>query len=378
GANPGGYYTPVLDKQGNLYGTTISGGAYNLGTVWKLTPSGTETVLWSFGNGTDGSVPVGVVPDGSGNLYGTTNTGGTYNLGTAFEVTPSGTETVLWNFGNGTDGSYPVAEPVLDRQGNVYATTAEGGTSNKGTLVKIAPSGTETVLWNFAQNTEAAPRGFMLAGNGNFYGTTYGWFDGAGADPSPVHAPEGNGYYGTVWELTPSGTETVLWRFDPIHRWGQHLDGGLPTANVVMDENGILFGTTHWGGDYEDGTAFALPTAGNNTARAGRDKVIHTFHRYDGPYSNTLLYNGDLYSTTYTDSPQRHGGTVWKMTESGKQTILHRFAHNNRQGDGFGPATGVVVDGNGNVYGTTQWGGGTACQAGGEIWGCGTIYKVTP
>jgi hypothetical protein len=233
-------------------------------------------------------------------------------------------------------------------------------------VYEITSSGKETILWNFGANVDDQPdpRGIMLAKNGNLYGTTYG----------PMFLPKKTPYssaYGTVWELTQSGTETVLHIF--------HADGGgaLPTANVVMDNAGNLYGPCHFGGFYGNGTVFKLTPSGPYAlAPSGTYKVIHVFRKVQ-PYNNTTLYKGDLYSTTAGGLPGPKGGTVWKMTRSGKQTILHKFPYN-KGTDGFESLTGVVLDGRGNVYGTTFYGGGTACQSDGETMGCGVVFKVTP
>ena len=132
----------VLDTKGNLYGTTQLGGAHDEGTVFKLTPTGKETILHSFGEGKDGTTPLaGLIFDTEGNLYGTTATGGTYNLGTVFKLTPSGTETILHSFGENptTDGYYPGAALVLDTEGNLYGTTELGGKYVYGTVFKVTP-----------------------------------------------------------------------------------------------------------------------------------------------------------------------------------------------------------------------------------------------
>ena len=355
GAGP--YFeTPVLDKAGNLYGTTSAGGTYNLGTVWKLSPSGTETILWSFGNGTDGALPNGLATDSSGNFYATTNEGGADNLGTVVKITPSGTESVLLSL-SGTDGSYPDGtEPVLDSNGNIYATAAAGGTYNGGTVLKITPSGGETVLWNFGNgNDQPAPGGMFLAQDGTLYGTSYGASDG---EKPPL--------WGDVWQLTPSGNEEVLYHFDPPHT--DPRDGRWPIANLVMDEGGNLYGTCHNGGYHNNGAVFKLTPTGIETAIHGFVGRTEGF----GPYSDVLLKNGKLYSTNFSGNPYPQGGTVWEMTRSGETTVLYTFPFNNGI-DGFGPLGGVAMDKQGNLYGTTFYGG-----TGGGQYGYGTVYKLTP
>jgi uncharacterized repeat protein (TIGR03803 family) len=147
-STPDGAYPPtttlVLDAQGNLYGTTGRGGAFNWGTVFKLAPDGTETVLYSFRGGADVRGPQSLVRDTNGNLYGTTGAGGTgtacgaQGCGTIFKVTGSGTESVLYSFTGGADGSEPIGL-AMDAQGNLYGTTLLNGARNSGTVFKLTP-----------------------------------------------------------------------------------------------------------------------------------------------------------------------------------------------------------------------------------------------
>jgi uncharacterized repeat protein (TIGR03803 family) len=160
--------------------------------------------------------------------------------------------------------------------------------------------------------------------------------------------------------------EEILYSFDPRHTDPE--DGYWPTADVVMDGEGNLYGTCHFGGIRHNGTVFKLSPSGVET-------VIHSFDgRKDGgnPYADVLLKNGKLYSTTFTGDPYPQGGTVWEMTRSGKETVLHKFPFNNGT-DGFGSDASVVMDKAGNLYGTTYYGG-----SGGGNYGYGTVYKVTP
>ncbi|HEX4159802.1 MAG TPA: choice-of-anchor tandem repeat GloVer-containing protein [Rhizomicrobium sp.] len=352
GADPAS--APMFDKAGNLYGTTYQGGTYGLGTVWKLTPSGTETVVWSFGGGTDGSGPVSsLVMDKAGNLYGTTYQGGAYSLGTVFKITPSGGEAVLWSFGNGEDGANP-SPPWLvpDKEGNFFGTTLYGGAYNLGTVFKITPSGAETVLWNFGSGTDGSlPEGLMLAKNGNLYGTSF-----SGGDILP--------YGGTIWELTPSGTETVLHSFNPYHS----KDGDDPNDAPVMDKKGNLYGTCHSGDNGSAGGAVWRLTP------AGKEKVLWQFNGngIDGynPYAGVVMdRKGNLYGVNHGGNPTdgTQGGTVWELTRSRTLTILHTFAENGA--DGYGPVAAMVMDSQGNLYGTTTEGG---------AYGNGAVFEVTP
>lgn len=240
----------IRDKEGNLYGTTSGGGAYGYGTVFEVTPTGEETVLYSFGqNGTDGRSPNGgVVMDGKGNLYGTTEMGGAYSsscqgygCGTVFKITPSGTETILHSFDeNGTDGTFPAAGLVI-KAGNLYGTTSGGGAYGWGTVFKVTLSATETILHSFDQNgiDGVYPySGLVIDKTGNLYGTT---LDG------------GSHGWGAVFELTPSGTETILHSFE-----NSTSDGFEPNAGVALDDEGNLYGTTQAGGTYSKGAVYKI------------------------------------------------------------------------------------------------------------------------
>ena len=174
-----------------------------------MTPSGVETVLWSFGNGNDGNAPYGsLIQASDGNFYGTTNLGGVYGHGTVFKITPSGVETVLWSFGNGNDGANPYGSLIQASDGNFYGMTYiegirqgyVGGIYQGGTVFKITPAGVETLLWSFGNGSDGSMLyGTLLLGNdGNFYGMSY---------QGGAHGE------GTIFKITPAGAETVLWSF---------------------------------------------------------------------------------------------------------------------------------------------------------------------
>ena len=353
------YVTPVLDKKGNLYGTTVYGGAYDGGAVFKLVPSGTETILYSFGGNGDGSYPfAGLVLDKKGNLYGTTYYGGNsscqYGCGVVFEVTPSGTETTLHSFDqNGTDGYYPVDTLAFDKTGNLYGTTYGGGAYGGGTVFKLTPSGTETILYSFGVNGADAYHpvaGVALGKKGNLYGTTY----------------QGGAYnWGTVFKVTPSGTETILHSFD-----ANGADGYHPYAVPVFDKKGNLYGTTYYGGAYDGGTVFEVTPKGKET-------ILYSFNLNgtDGLNPNGVLVfdkEGNLYGTTCNGGNSSCAysgcGVVFELTPSGTETILHSFGPY-ASGDGLTPFGGLVFDKEGNLYGTTSVGG---------AYNDGTVYKVTP
>ena len=184
--NDGGYpYVRLIkDAAGNLYGTTASGGADGAGTVFRLAPDGTETILYSFTGGSDGSNPVaGLIKDAKDNLYGTTFAGGTNNAGAVFKLAPDGTETVLHSFTGGKDGINPYARLIKDAAGNFYGTTYAGGADGAGTVFKVAPGGTETILHSFTGGSDGSNpvAGLIANKKGHLFGTTQlGGADGSG------------------------------------------------------------------------------------------------------------------------------------------------------------------------------------------------------
>ncbi len=291
GANP--FAGLIAHAAGNLYGTTALGGASDDGTVFKLTPSGTETVLYSFtGSPSDGAIPTaGLIADPAGNLFSTTHVGGASGDGTVFKLTRSGTETVLHSFTGGGDGAVPIAGLIADAAGNLYGTTFTGGGSGCGgsgcgTVFKLTRSGTESVLHSFTGSfgDGAGPDAGLIAdAAGNLYGTTE-----FGGGSIGCRSTIGNGC-GTVFKLTPSGTETVLYSFTGGG------DGAEPFAGLIADAAGNFYGTTSQGGASNDGTVFKLTPSGTET-------VLHSFtDGSDGGFPLAGLITdaaGNLYGTT--------------------------------------------------------------------------------
>ncbi len=253
-----------MDALGNLYGTTENGGSgggcsFGCGTVFKLDPAGNENVLHSFtGSPGDGGRPVaGLIMDTAGNLYGTTAEGGSgtctgingvpvSGCGTVLKLDPSGNETVLHSFTGGSDGIQPLAALILDQAGNFYGTTELGGSFGSGTVFKLDPSGNETVLHTFTGgNDGAAPlfAGLIMDTAGNLYGTTQ---NGGGSSNCSVGC-------GTVFKLDTSTNETVLHSFT-----GSPGDGARPVAALIVDKTANLYGTTTGGGASGLGTVFKL------------------------------------------------------------------------------------------------------------------------
>jgi len=235
GANP--FARLFRDTAGNFYGTTYAGGTSNKGTVYKLDPSGTLTILYSFTGGADGGNPRGrVILDSKGNLYGTTPFGGTgdCNCGVVFKLSSTSTLTVLHNFAGGAaDGANPYAGLLWDSAGNMYGTTTSGGSgdcdsSPCGTVFKVRTNGAETVLHMFdGSDGHISAAGLLLDAAGSLYGVTNG--DDRGSN------------VGAVFKLDKSGTETVLHRFNGT-------DGVDPEGTLIQDSAGNLYGTAQGDG----------------------------------------------------------------------------------------------------------------------------------
>jgi uncharacterized repeat protein (TIGR03803 family) len=401
GPNNMGAFSPaaglIFDAAGNLYGTTAYGDCSGTkgGTVFELMRmadgSWTKKTLHDFGKGEDGYNPVAsLIFDGSGNLYGTTNFGGAYDYGTVFELSPTvegeWTEKVLHSFNNnGEDGYYPLANVIFDAAGNLYGTTEAGGAaiSNNGTVYELLPTGsgdwTEKILHSFGfhYSGEFPPdggqpvAGLIFDASGNLYGTTrYGGLA-----------------FGTVFELSP--TTDGSWKENLLRVFRADQNGGNPGGSLIFDAAGNLYGTTAlWGncktcaGGTALGIAFELtrPSVLNNP---WVETVLHSFGNTtatDGakPVSN-LIFDaaGNLYGTTEfggdgADCSTNEGcGAVFRLTPIGggvwHRTWLYSFGMSTD--DGAFPLAGLILDADGNLYGTTEEGG---------VFNGGTVFEITP
>lgn len=370
GAQPAG--SLVLDTKGNLYGTTVFGGAHENGTVFELSPSGNgwrETVLYSFcaiwPSCTDGAGPASsLVFDSQGNLYGTTPIGGAFGEGVVFELSPSKggwTEKVIHNFDDSnSDGSQPYAGVILDRAGNLYGTTLSGGAYKDGTVFRLTYSNdqwAETILHNFCGPTNCdeglgpvAP--VVMDPKRRLYGTT----------------SKGGRYFngGTVFQLSKAQTG---WTTKPVYSFSCGYDGGYPAAGVILDQSGNLYGTTFEGGASDRGTVFKV------VPKSRSRETLHNFAGtgLDGELPEAeLLFdtNGNLYGTTAWGG-EGNAGTVFELTPTAggkwKEILLHVFQKFSKQ-DGMTPTAGLIQDSDGNLYGTTQSGGNNN----------GTVYRIKP
>jgi uncharacterized repeat protein (TIGR03803 family) len=286
----------VEDNAGNFYGTTTAGGSSGLGTVFTGDSIGRNSVLYNFAGRTDGAYPYGgLILDAAGSLYGTTAEGGS-GLGTIFKLEKSGAKTILHKFAGGpSDGQYPLyTSLIMDKAGNLYGVTEEGGTSGQGVVYELSKNGTFTVLHSFAggKTDGCLPFGTpFMDTTGNLYGTTYSC---------------GTSDEGIVWRVSKNRTESVLHNFA-----GGKKDGAQPFAGVVGDTNGNVYGNTQTGGASNLGTVYELNAKGKIT-------VLHSFAGSDGEYPFGGLVRdakGNLYGTTVDGGSSGVYGTVWQITK---------------------------------------------------------------
>ncbi len=351
--NCGDGYEPVAGLTsygGNFYGTTQGGE----GTVFELSPNGNggwnETVLYSFTGGADGSEPQGYVTfDSKGNLYGTTLYGGAYGYGVVFELSPTGgswTETVLYSFTGRADGGNPENGLVFDKAGNLYGITCEYPGSGTSTVFELSPSGgnwTEQTIYSFS-GCEGDLLGVTMSAAGNIFGTTTG----------------------TVFELTPNGNGG--WTPTVIHTFGSGTkdDGSIPEGSLVLDKAGHVYGATYYGGTHGAGTIYKLSYS---KTKGWTEKILYSFGGSNGanPWAGIAFdAKKNIYGTTYSGGG--YGvGTVYELVapKYTEEKVLWNF----NDSDGNGPLAPLILDKEGNLYGTTYQGGTN---------NDGTVFEVTP
>jgi uncharacterized repeat protein (TIGR03803 family) len=291
GINPTG---SLLFFRGKWYGMTAVGGTNDNGVVFAVDESGSEQVIYRFKGGSDGSGPFGQLIQYQGLLYGTTVNGGKNRLGTVFTVTPSGSERVLYSFKFHGDGINPYAGLTV-LGGKMYGTAIGGGAKNAGTVFSITQAGEQRVVYSFHYgNDGAGPQARLTVIGGKLYGTTT--------------SGGGQGFLGTVFDVTPSGTEQIL------HRFRQSLDDGVFPQSALLYRDGTLYGTTYLGGRKGDGMVFSL-------TMAGKERVLHNFTGGAGRYPTGGLtaINNTLYGTTTEGGtgPCYNGlgcGTIFALT----------------------------------------------------------------
>jgi uncharacterized repeat protein (TIGR03803 family) len=360
----------VQGSDGNFYGTTYVAGMGGGGTVFRISPSGIITTVYSFASyPNDGGLPLGGLIQGSdGNFYGTTYIGGITNFGTVFRISPSGSETNLHSFLGNPDGGNPWDVGLVQgKDGNFYGTTYAGGTSTNcpgwipsgcGTVFRISPSGTYTTLYSFGSSPSDGlnPKAGLVQGvDGNFYGTaTLG----------------GTSSHGTVFRISSSGTYTTLYSFA-----GYPIDGSDPEGMLVQGSDGNFYGTTSSGGTNTCcggsgfGTVFRISPSGAYTNLysffSGADK--YAAHPFAGLVQGS---DGNFYGTTVygcSNNCPSGCGCVFRLSPSGREETLYLFGGSPK--DGAYPIGGLIQGSDGNLYGETYQGGTTNNY--------GTVYRVS-
>lgn len=338
----------VQGRDGNLYATGPNGGASGYGAIFKITPSGTLTVIHSF-DGTDGNYPLsGLILGSDGNFYGTTFSQGSYGGGTVFKITPAGALTTLYNFPGsaGTDGTYPYSPPIQGTDGSWYGTTSAGGANSFGTVYKVTPAGVFTTIYSFDDTHGNGPRDPLVQGSdGNFYGTAvYG----------------GAHDYGEVFKITPAGVLTVLHSFD-------NSDGGYPTGPLIQGSDGNFYGTTEDDGKVGGGTAFKISPAGVFTVLHNMNGATDGAAPYDGVMQAS---DGNFYGTNGQEGSLGYG-TIFKITPNNVFSALHNFSLSS----GVVPQAIPFQHTNGILYGDTYQGGtGSVSPCTSEA--CGVFYSL--
>jgi uncharacterized repeat protein (TIGR03803 family) len=367
----------VFDKEGNLYGVVSANSNHSHGAVFELTkkPNGlwARKTLHIFTGRADGDGPLGpLVFDAAGNLYGTTEGGGRYGWGTVFELSPSSdgswTVNVLYNIPGYPDLETTSGGLILDSAGNLYGVISNS-VEGHGAVFQLTPqedgSWKHSILHSFAESSQDGypDYGLTMDRAGNLYGTTLN---------NKLGAVESR-FAGVVFELSPGSNGA--WNYTVLHRflgWDSqgknlgHGDGVAAESGVIVDANGNLYGTTYYGGAYNDGAVFEIPTG---QGPDGPDEILYSFHSVGhGGWSplGGLVFDssGNLYGTTLQGGVYR-SGKIFEMHPNGdgtwKMTALHDFGGQTYNGftgiDGDSPAASMVFGADGNLYGTTLYGG---------------------
>ena len=333
----------LIAFNGTLYGTTQGGGAGGAGAIFTTTPGGTEHVIYSFGSQSpDGVFPAAELTVLSNTLYGTATSGGSHGFGAIFKTDKTGHERVVYSFNGGSDGAAPYAR-LAAHNGALYGTTYTGGGSKNcqqgcGTVFSVTPSGTERVLYAF--------KGGSADGIGPLAPIVF-----VGSEMYGTTGAGGKFGTGTIFKVSTAGKEQVL------HHFGASLDGTEPEAGLVS-LGGKLYGTTNTGGTHFNGTVFYTTTSGG-------EHVIYNFKGgSDGanPEAALSTYNGKLYGTT-AGGGTSNLGTVFAVGTGGNESVLHSF----KSADGSDPRARLLLF-NGQFYGTASMSGK----------GFGTIFKASP
>jgi len=340
GAHPYGHLT--LAKDGNYYGTTYNGGANSVGTIYKLTPGGTFSVIHHMSLAADGGNSYSSLVEGSdGNLYGVAYYGGTYGYGTIFRVTTGGNLTLLKSLNASSDGGYPLSDLIQGKDGNFYGTASSYGPNGGGTIFKITAGSVFIVVKSLSYSADgSSPAGALTQ---NTDGTFYGMNRNGGTNSG-----------GTIYKIA-NGVYSV------IHAMQPKTEGGSSSGALVKGNDGNLYALAGSGGTYNIGTAFKVSTGGNFTLLATFDGAIMG----NAPYNSLTKGKDSAYYATTTDGGAYNYGTIVKIC-GGSTTVLLSFNGNTTGGT---PKGGLIQASDGNFYGTASVGGTN---------NAGVIFKITP
>jgi uncharacterized repeat protein (TIGR03803 family) len=320
----------TLGTDGNFYGTTINGGTANVGTIFRITPKGILTALYTFMNGSDGASPAAPPIQGfDGSFYGTFSAAGGFQFGGVYKLTAAGKYSVVYSFDD-TNGAYPLAPLIQGTDGNFYGTANGGGSGDSGVVFKLTPAGKITVIHAFNGTDGGNIRVPVIQGtDGNIYGTTF---------------LGGTGNAGVVFQITPGGKYTIL------HSMNGNSDGGYPDATVFQSSDGKFYGVTTFAGSINNGTIFSVDTKSNYN-------VLFSFDGADnGGYASVALFprtSGVLYGDTFVGGTgsQCACGIFYKLNKGLKPfvSLLPQAAKVGKTveilGQGFHGVTGVSFNG---------------------------------
>ena len=344
GANPW-YVTLVQGTNGNLYGTTYNGGVDLAGTIFNVTTSGSQKLIHSFsGTATDGAYPTGGLTLGTdGSFYGTTMQGGNVSMGTLFKITPTGTLTILHNFNSFKDGAFPWGPPILASDGNFYGTTSGGGINGRGVVYKITSSGTLTKIYQFDVTHGYSPIAPPTQGTDGFLYI-------------PV-SQGGTSYCGTILQMSTSGV------INNIYNFPCGPGGSFPIGPLVQASNGNFYSTTQDGGTNGEGVIYQVTPSLAVT-------VLHSFGAVfgDGTYPSAgllLATDGNYYGSS-SDGGANGDGTLFNTSTTGTYNSLYSF-NNTANLTQMSPLAPPIQATNGLLYGVTEFGGPT---------NNGTIYSL--
>ncbi|HEY0256987.1 MAG TPA: choice-of-anchor tandem repeat GloVer-containing protein, partial [Candidatus Methylacidiphilales bacterium] len=350
GSTPSDGFVPngtlVQDSDGNFYGTTQFDPG-NYGVLYRITPQGAESVVHHFGDGTisyDGKYPLsGAIKAADGNLYGSTSNGGNTLNGAVYKMTPQGIVSTMYSVTAGHLGTQLASPVVQGTDGNFYGTAQFGSSVGDGALFKLTPQGVATLLHSFGDGSVAYdgayPVNAMIQGpDGNFYGTT----------PSG-----GSAGLGTLYRVTPQGVMTILHHFGD---GSVTNDGASPQSALLAGSDGNLYGTTDAGGSAQKGTLFTFsPQQGVTILHSFGDGSVA--NDGTAPQAALIqLSDGNYYGTTSAGGSAGYG-TIFSITPQGSVTILHSFADGSVASDGNDATTALTLGTDGFLYGTTTNGG---------------------